>query len=194
MVFLCTGVCFVGKGFFFDPVWLCFHLWPHGLGFDPSPGFNSTFPQGFKSTLPPDFKSNSFPSLSFLWWPILIFSFMFPSMPTPSFPYLPSPYLPDGQGFKSALCQVSNRPCPQTSNQIRFLHCLSCPYVFLRWPIFYFSLCFLPCPPLPFLTFPLRTFPTARVSNQPCARFQIDPAPRLQGKRQPGGDPMNSMT
>ena len=58
----------------------------------------------------------------------------------------------------------------------------------------YFPLCFLPCPPLPFLTFPLRTFPTARVSNQPCARFQIDPAPRLQGKRQPGGDPMNSMT
>ena len=57
----------------------------------------------------------------------------------------------------------------------------------------YFPLCFLPCPPLPFLTFPLRTFPTARVSNQPCARFQIDPAPRLQGKRQPGGDELNDL-
>ena len=53
----------------------------------------------------------------FLRWPILIFSFMFPSMPTPSFPYLPSPYLPDSQGFKSALCQVSNRPCPKTSRE-----------------------------------------------------------------------------
>ena len=48
----------------------------------------------------------------FLRWPILIFSFMFPSMPTPSFPYLP-----DSQGFKSALCQVSNRPCPKTSRE-----------------------------------------------------------------------------
>ena len=106
------------KGFFFDPVWLCFHLWPHGLGFDPSPGFNSTFPQGFKSTLPPDFESNSFPSLSFLSLCFLAvaypYIFLYVSFHAHPFLSLPSLSVPSRQpgfqispvpGFKSTLPQ-----------------------------------------------------------------------------------------
>ena len=158
---------------------------------------------GFQFDLAPRFQIDPAPRLqikliSFIVFPVLMFScgglsfyFSLCFLPCPPLPFLTFPL----RTFLTV--RVSNQPCarfqidPAPRLQIKLISFIVFPVLMFSCGglSIYFPLCFLPCPPLPFLTFPLRTFPKVRVSNQPCARF-----PRLQGKRQPGGDPMNSMT